>query len=141
MVKTKKFCSDRNICIFSRIGQKNFIFDYYPGGPFVVKQENEERYMLAGILHGSFKYCSSDWPTIYTRIDEPSILAFVRKIVFNEDIVSSSKRTVLSFFRKGIKTGKTTTISTTSITTISTTNTMGMYSAFQKYLIFWLFMK
>merc|ERR1712080_113272 len=56
------------------------------GGPFIVKLKDEDRFILAGTLHGGFEECSHKWPTIYTRIDDYSILKFIKKVVFNEDI-------------------------------------------------------
>ena len=70
---------------------KNSLF---PGGPFVMK-EGQDRYILVGTLHGSFVDCSNSWPAIYTRIDEFSILQFIRKIVFNETITNSGKFSIL----------------------------------------------
>ena len=57
----------------------------FTGGPFIMK-EGQDRYILVGILHGSFVECSNHWPTIYTRVDKYSILKFVRRIVFKETI-------------------------------------------------------
>ena len=42
---------------------------------------------MVGTLHGSFKKCSREWPTIYTRIDDSSIMSFIRKIILNENVV------------------------------------------------------
>ena len=58
------------------------------GGPFVIK-ESQDRYVLVGTLHGSYVDCSNQWPTLYTRIDDYSILQFLRKIIFNETIPDS----------------------------------------------------
>ena len=60
------------------------------GGPFVIK-ESEDRYVLVGTLHGSYVDCSNLWPTIYSRIDDYSILQFLRKVIFNETIADSGK--------------------------------------------------
>ena len=60
------------------------------GGPFVIK-ESQDRYVLVGTLHGSYVDCSNQWPTLYTRIDDYSILQFLRKIIFNETIPDSGK--------------------------------------------------
>ena len=57
------------------------------GGPFVMK-EAQDQYVLVGTLHGSFVDCSNKYPTIFTRIDEFSILQFIRKIVFNESLIA-----------------------------------------------------
>ena len=54
------------------------------GGPFVVN--DNDRFILVGILHGAFTACSGKYPTIFTRIDDASILPFIRMIVFNEDL-------------------------------------------------------
>ena len=68
---------------------KNFLH-FVTGGPFVMK-ESQDRYVLVGTLHGSYVDCSNQWPTIYTRIDDFSVLQFLRKIVFNETIADSGK--------------------------------------------------
>ena len=60
------------------------------GGPFVIK-ESQDRYVLVGTLHGSYVDCSNQWPTLYTRIDDYSILQFLRKIFSNETIPDSGK--------------------------------------------------
>ena len=59
------------------------------GGPFVMKGA-QDQYVLVGTLHGSYVDCSNQWPTIFTRIDEFSILQFIRKIVFNESLIADS---------------------------------------------------
>ena len=66
------------------------------GGPFVMK-EAQDRYVLVGTLHGSYVDCSNNWPTIFTRIDEVSILQFIRKIVFNESLIADSGRFVFYY--------------------------------------------
>ena len=54
-------------------------------------KESQDRYVLVGTLHGSYVDCSNQWPTLYTRIDDFSVLQFLRKIVFNETIADSGK--------------------------------------------------
>ena len=71
----------------------------FTGGPFVMK-EAQDRYILVGTLHGSFQDCTNDWPTIYTRIDEFSILQFIRKVVFNEIITDSGTQVSILIMRK-----------------------------------------
>ena len=70
-------------------------FYFFSGGPFIVEVEeykkgtNEGRFLLIGSLHGAFDDdCSNglDLPTIFTRIDQHTILKFIRKVVFNEEI-------------------------------------------------------
>merc|ERR1712051_850153 len=63
-------------------------------------KEAQDRYILVGTLHGSFQDCTNDWPTIYTRIDEFSILQFIRKVVFNEIITDSGTTTIQGSYDK-----------------------------------------
>ena len=62
-----------------------------------MKKYNEatknDQFLLLGTLHGGLEDCTNnlDLPTIFTRIDHHSILSFVWKIVFDQDIKESSK--------------------------------------------------
>ena len=68
-----------------------------------MKQYNEntekDRFLLLGTLHGGLEDCTNnlDLPTIFTRIDHYSILSFVWKIVFDQEIKESSKEECQSF--------------------------------------------
>ena len=68
------------------------MFWFFSGGPFVTYLTKEDRFLLIGILHGAFAECSNELPAIFTRIDHYSILKFIRKIVFDEDIGEGTKK-------------------------------------------------
>ena len=75
------------------------------GGPFIMKTD-EDRLLVVGTLHGGLERgCSNnfDLPTIFTRIDSDSILKFIRKIVFNQEVEKvegNCQSTTLSIYKK-----------------------------------------
>ena len=82
--KKLKYCAESNI---------NHVNKYtFSGGPFVTWLEDKKRYFLIGSLHGSLQDCNCQvseegcLPTLLTRIDECSVLKFIRKTIWNETL-------------------------------------------------------
>ena len=60
---------------------------YTLGGPMVTRSDNPNnlRHIQLGVIHGAVKPCENDYyPSIYTRLDAPRILKWIKKEVFNQ---------------------------------------------------------
>ena len=68
-----------------------FRYEFYDG------LSSEKRYMQIGTIHGSVESCSNRYPGIYVRIEEPSVLQFLkyRGQINGQSIHTASKKGLL----------------------------------------------
>ena len=73
-------------CRFQQPFDPYFDNFHISGGPMVKQLDDVDniRMVLVGIIHGGVIPCRNDmYPGIFNRIDEPDILAWIKKRVFN----------------------------------------------------------
>ena len=65
------------------------LFDY-TGGPVVVEETNAfgefPRFLLLGVIHGSFLKCSNNFPGMFVETDHLTVLEFLHREVYGSGL-------------------------------------------------------
>ena len=63
---------------------------FHPGGPVVVEETNAlgelPRFLLLGVVHGSFLKCTHNFPGMFIETDHVSVLEFLHREVYGSGL-------------------------------------------------------